>query len=317
MVDIPVYLFTGFLESGKTSFILNVLQDQGFSEGEKTLIIACEEGVVEFDSEILAEINCDVAYIDSEEEFSTETLEKLNQKYQPKIVMIEFNGVWSLASVLDRIAFPENWALAQIVSTIDASTFSNYLSNMRSIIYEQLVDSEMVVFNRCSEKTKKSFLRANIKAINRSAQIIYESIDGSVNTLPEDELPFDLDAPLIKISDDDFGLWYMDALEHPSKYVGKMVEVKGKAFEPVDDSLANCAIVLGRYAMVCCADDTQPIGFLTYWEYANQLYEEEWVQVVARMDKIFDDDYQKEVPILKVESLKVVPMMTDELVYFN
>ena len=56
---------------------------------------------------------------------------------------------------------------------------------------------------------------------------------------------------------------------------------------------------------------------MTYWEYANQLYEEEWVQVVARMDKIFDDDYQKEVPILKVESLKVVPPMTDELVYFN
>lgn len=317
MFDIPVYIFTGFLESGKTSFMLNVLQDQGFNEGEKTLIIACEEGIVEFDSEVLAELNCEVAYIEDEQDFTTETLAKLNQKYQPKIVMIEFNGVWSLASCLDRIDLPENWALAQIVSTIDASTFSNYLSNMRSIIYEQLVDSEMIIFNRCSEKTKKSFLRANIKAINRSAQIIYESIDGSVNTLPEDEMPFDINAPLIKITDDDFGLWYMDALEHPDAYVGKKVEVKGKAFEPIDDSLANCAIVLGRYAMVCCADDTQPIGFLTYWEHAGQLYEEEWVQVVATMDKIFDDDYQKEVPILKVESLKVVKPMEDEIVYFN
>lgn len=317
MQDTPVYLFTGFLESGKTSFMLNVLQDQGFNEGEKTLIIACEEGIVEFDSEILAELNCDVVYIDSPEDFNTATLASLNEQYQPKIVMIEFNGMWSLASVLDALEFPSNWALAQIVSTIDASTFSNYLANMRSIIYEQLVDSEMIIFNRCSEKTKKSFLRSNIKAINRTAQIIYESIDGSVNTLPEDELPFDLEAPLIKISDDDFGLWYMDALENPDKYVGKMVEVKGKAFEPIDDSIANCAFVIGRYAMVCCADDTQPIGFLTYWEYAGQLIEEEWVQVQARMDKIFDDDYQKEVPILRVETLKVVPPMEDELVYFS
>lgn len=316
-MDIPVYLFTGFLESGKTSFMLNVLQDQGFNEGEKTLIIACEEGIVEFDSEILHELNCEVAYIDRQEDFNTQTLASLNAKYQPKIVMVEFNGVWSLATVLDAIELPENWALAQIVSTIDASTFSSYLTNMRSIIYEQLVDSEMIIFNRCSEKTKKSFLRANIKAINRTAQIIYESVDGSVNTLPEDDLPYDINAPMIKITDEDFGLWYMDALEHPDHYVGKKVEVKGKAFEPMDDSIANCAFVLGRYAMVCCAEDTQPIGFLTYWEYAGQLIEEEWVQVQATMDKVFDDDYQKEVPVLKVEQLKVVPPMADEIVYFS
>lgn len=316
-MDVPVYIFTGFLESGKTSFMLSVLQDQGFNEGEKTLIIACEEGIVEFDSEILHEINCEVAYIDQPEDFNTATLAKLNQRYQPRIVMIEFNGVWSFAEVMDRIQFPKNWALAQIVSTIDASTFSQYLTNMRSIIYEQLVDSEMIIFNRCNEKTKKSFLRANIKAINRSAQIIYESIDGSVNTLPEDDLPYDMNAPVLQITDDDFGLWYMDALEHPDHYVGKTVEVKGKAFEPADDQIAHCAFVLGRYAMVCCADDTQPIGFLTYWEYAGQLIEEEWVQVRAKMDKIYDDDLEKEVPILKTESLKVVPPMQDELVYFS
>lgn len=317
MQDVPVYLFTGFLESGKTSFILNVVQDQRFTEGEKTLIIACEEGMVEYDSEVLADLNIDIAYIEEEADFNTQTLKELDRKYSPKIVMLEFNGVWSLANCLDRIDLPKNWALAQIVSTIDASTFSNYLSNMRSIIYEQLVDSEMIVFNRCSEKTKKSFLRSNIKAINRSAQIIYESVDGSINSLPEDDLPYDLNAPVIKISDDDFGLWYMDALENPDKYVGKRVEVKGKAFEPMDDSIRECAFVIGRNAMVCCADDTQPIGFLTYWEFASQLLPEEWVLIEATMDKIIDDDLQAEVPILKVENLKVVPPMEDEIVYFS
>ena len=120
------------------------------------------------------------------------TLNILNAKHKPEIVLVEFNGMWPFAQVMGDIDLPENWAVAQIVSTIDASTFGNYLNNMRSIIFEQLVDSEMIIFNRCDpQTTKKSFLRSNVRAINRAAQIIYECKDGSVNTLPEDDLPFD------------------------------------------------------------------------------------------------------------------------------
>lgn len=317
-MDIPVYFFTGFLEGGKTTFLLDVLQDQGFNEGEKTLVIACEDGEIEFDSEVLADLNCDLVYLDDVEDFNTYTLHQLNAKYQPKLVMIEFNGMWPFAQVLDRVEFPEHWALAQIVSTVNASTFGTYLNNMRSIIYEQLVDSEMIIFNRCDpETTKKSFLRSNVRAINKNAQIIYECKDGSVNTLPEDELPFDKNADFIKISDEDFGLWYSDALEHSSDYVGKKVEVRGLKFEPIDDSIAHCAFVLGRYAMVCCADDMQPIGFLCYFEYAGNLMDEENVRVIATMDEIYDEDFGRDVPVLKVESIKVLPPMQDDIVYFN
>lgn len=316
-MDIPVYFFTGFLESGKTTFLLDVLQDQGFNEGEKTLVIACEDGEIEFDSEVLAELNCDLVYLDDVEDFNTYTLHQLNAKYQPKLVMVEFNGMWPFAQVLDRVEFPEHWALAQIVSTVNASTFGTYLNNMRSIIYEQLVDSEMIIFNRCDpETTKKSFLRSNVRAINKTAQIIYECKDGSVNTLPEDELPFDKNTDFIKINDEDFGLWYSDALEHSSDYVGKKVEVRGLKFEPIDDSIAHCAFVLGRYAMVCCADDMQPIGFLCYFEYAGNLMEEENVRVIATMDEIYDEDFGRDVPVLKVESIKVLPPIQDDIVYF-
>lgn len=317
-MEVPVYFFTGFLESGKTTFLLDVLQDQGFNEGEKALVIACEDGEIEFDSEVLADLNCDLVYIDDIEDFNTYELHRLDAVHQPKMVFIEFNGMWPFAQVLDRVEFPESWAIAQIVSTIDASTFGNYLNNMRSIFYEQLVDSEMIIFNRCDkEKTKKSFLRSNVRAINKAAQIIYECTDGTVNTLPEDELPFDKKADFIQVKDEDFGLWYSDALENSSDYVGKKVEVRGLKFEPLDDDLVPYAFVLGRYAMVCCADDMQPIGFLCYFEYAGNLMDEENVRVTAMMDEVFDDDFGRYVPVLKVESIKVLPPVQDDIVYFN
>ena len=317
-MDIPVYFFTGFLESGKTTFLMDVLTNQDFTEGCKALIIACEEGEVELDSELLADLNCDLVYIENQEDFNTETLHRLNEKYHPEMVLVEFNGMWPFAQVMGEIDMPKRWALAQIVSTIDASTFGTYLTNMRSIIFEQLVDSEMIIFNRCDpQTTKKSFLRSNVRAINKAAQIIYECKDGSVNTLPEDEMPFDKKSDYIVVKDDDFGLWYSDALENSSEYVGKRVEVRGLKFEPMDDDLLEVAFVLGRYAMVCCADDLQPIGFLCYFKGANQLMDEENLRIVAKMDEIFDEDFGRYVPILEVETIKVLPPMQEDIVYFN
>ena len=48
-MNIPVYLFTGFLESGKTKFIQETLEDKRFHKNEKTLVLVCEEGVEEFE----------------------------------------------------------------------------------------------------------------------------------------------------------------------------------------------------------------------------------------------------------------------------
>ena len=46
-MEIPVYLFTGFLEAGKTRFIQETLEDERFNAGERTLLLLCEEGVEE------------------------------------------------------------------------------------------------------------------------------------------------------------------------------------------------------------------------------------------------------------------------------
>ena len=47
-MNIPVYLFTGFLESGKTKFIQETLEDERFNDGTPTLLLLCEEGIEEF-----------------------------------------------------------------------------------------------------------------------------------------------------------------------------------------------------------------------------------------------------------------------------
>ena len=47
--EVPVYLFTGFLEAGKTKMIQETLEDEGFNDGSHILLLVCEEGLEEYD----------------------------------------------------------------------------------------------------------------------------------------------------------------------------------------------------------------------------------------------------------------------------
>ena len=57
MNEIPVYLFTGFMDSGKTSLIKDTLFEQGFAKEGKSLVICCEDGDAEFTDEELEKNN--------------------------------------------------------------------------------------------------------------------------------------------------------------------------------------------------------------------------------------------------------------------
>lgn len=314
-MSVPVYLFTGFLESGKTTLIQETLLDPGFNTGEKTLLLACEEGMQEYDDAFLTKTNTTIVTVDHESALSYDFLKKCDSLIEPDRVMIEFNGTWNVSNFLD-VEYPFDWLLVQILSTVDASTFEMYLNNMRSMIYDQLVHSETIIFNRCDETTKKLYLRNNIKAINKGAQLIYETKDGEIVELGDDDLPFDLTADVIQIQDADYGLWYMDSLEHPHKYEGKCVQLKGKVVATHVEGIPN-AFVFGRYAMVCCADDTSLIGLLCHYSHASDLLPKDWVQVTAQIAVEYDEQYQGEVPILYAKEVKETKPLDDELVYFS
>lgn len=312
-MDVPVYLFTGFLESGKSSMMKETLSDPEFNDGSKTLILACEQGEVEFDKPFLKQTHSVLVNVEEKEELTADYLEKLEHEYRPKQVFIEFNGMWSVTEFLD-MEFPINWMLVQIISTVDAQTFMMYVNNMRSLMYDQLVHSEMILINRCDSNTKKSFLRSNIKAINKGAQIIYESVDGGL-TICRRMTCLSISTPeVIDIQDDDYGLWYMDALDHPYKYDGKVVRFKGKVVHVEKDKRS---FVMGRYAMVCCAEDTSLIGYLCKCAKPVNLAVNEWITVTARIEVEYDEEYQRNLVVPHVQALRMEDELKEDLVYFS
>ncbi len=299
-MNVPVYLFTGFLDSGKSTFIQDTLRDPQFHNQEKTLLLLCEEGEVEFDPVVMADYQVDIVSIENESDLTYEYLCELHRQYRPQRVMIEFNGMWSVTAFLD-VEYPLEWLLVQIMTTIDASSFALYMNNMRSLIYEQAVHSELIIFNRCDDSVKKSFLRGNIKAINKGAQIIYESVDGKINQLADDILPFDKNGDVITIRPEDYGLWYMDIMEKPQSYEGKSVIFEAQVVEV--DHQQQDIFLIGREAMVCCAEDIQMIGFIVHYANSIKLKSGQWLSLQAKVHCEYDQQYDGIVPVLYCESL--------------
>lgn len=314
MSECLVYLFTGFLESGKTTLIQETLKDDGFNTGdEKTLILLCEEGEVCYTKRLAEQVHATVVSVNDPKKLTAPFLAKCEQLFHPDRVMIEYNGMWSVDQFLD-VELPLRWILVQILSTVDASTFAMYLANMRSILYEQLRHSETIIFNRCDSSTDMLYLRNNIKAMNKRAQLIYESREGTILSAQEEQLPFDVSADHIELQDYDYGIWYMDALEHPRKYEGKTIAYNVKVY-PVDLYKSN-AYVAGREAMVCCSDDTSLIGL---WVYTKQLKPKalSWIHLYGRIRVEFDEDYGGEVCVIDEIERTELQEHEDDYVYFT
>ena len=311
---IPVYMFLGFLESGKTTLIQETLNDEGFNEGEKTLLLVLEDGIEEYSRSFLEKTNTIVEYFEDLSEINEEILQELDNRYEPDRIMIEFNGTWNIDDFLD-IKMPLDWVVVQILSTIDASTFTNYINNMRTFMFNIINPADVVVFNRCTFDTSKTYLRTNVKSINKGAQIIYELEDGTISPMSDEELPFDIHASVIEISDDDYGLWYMDALDNARKYDGKVVQIQAKVMRRDEDP--EDIYVIGRNAMVCCADDIQMIGYMVKSDNAEMMVDGDWLQLTAKMRVVYDEEYQGEVPMLEEVMYKRIKPLEEELVYFS
>lgn len=316
MAEIPVYFFTGFMDSGKTTLIQETLFENGFAEDDdRILIIACEDGDVEYDTEKLKTINASVATIDTEAEFNTEHLQEIADQYRPDVVFVEYNGTWGVGEVYE-MELPKNWVIVQSLATVDATTFEMYMANMRSIMMEQFFQAEVVIFNRCDDNTPKSKFRGNIKAVNRPAQIVYERADGTIDDR-EEELPFDINADVIEISDADYALWFMDCMENPKKYDGKKVHFLGLVYNPKDGKLKRGVIVPGRFAMTCCVEDITFLGMMCKTGMENTPEHRSWIDLTARIKVEFAREYKGKGPILYPIEMKPAEKPQDELVYFS
>lgn len=310
----PIYLITGFLESGKTNLIKNMLSDEDFSQGERTLLIVCEEGEEEYEKELLRKSNTVMEVIESFEDLTENNLALMNDKYLPERIIIEYNSVWGIENLF-RIKKPVEWELAQMVTLIDATTFDNYLTNMRQLMTEGPKLADLVIFNRCDENTKKSPYRRIIKGMNNTCNIIFENVDGtSDDGVGEEDLPYDMKADVIEIKDDQFGIWYIDCMEHPARYNERKIRIKGMGFRL--ENLPKKTYVFGRFAMTCCADDIGGIGFIC--RYKDKFpKEKEWFYLNAKIESAFSEIHGRAAVILVEESREPAEKPEDELVYFG
>lgn len=313
-VQTRVYLFTGFLESGKTSFISDTLLNQGFGDDEKTLIIATEEGEIPFDLPALKKENTDVIFIESEDEMSYENMLHLHQKYKPTQVMIEYNGMWDPAMFINEYC-PEQWQVVQILTTINAETFDLYYNNMRSQFVFHITGSDLVIVNRCDANTKKYPIRGSIKSLNPMCQIVYENKNRQIEELSVNDLPYNLQDDYIEVSDIDYGIFCMHIMEDPSIYENKTIKIKGKFIGR--DKLLENGFVLGREAMVCCAEDMQLLGLVCISPYASQLIKDEWLIVEGTIGLEYDETVGHDIAVLHVDRLEGTKPLQNEYVTFD
>ena len=260
--EIPVYLFTGFLDAGKSTFIQSTLEDKRFNSGEKTLLIRCEEGEVEYDFSTFSGQNVDMQTLEDEEEFNETALQKMAEDTHCERVIIEYNGMWSMQTLYDNI--PEGWVVAQEIHFAEAATYPVYNANMRNLVFDKLQTCDVIVFNRCSEQTDLDALHKIVRQANRRCNIFYEYPDGrSILDEKVDPLPFDINAPVVTIEDHDYAYFYSDLMENTDQYEGKTVQFKAlfpQSGKPMPDSV----FVAGRMLMNCCAADTQFAGMACY-----------------------------------------------------
>lgn len=312
-MPIPVYVFTGFLDAGKTKFIQETLEDPRFNAGERTLLLVFEEGEEEYDLSAFPKKNVYLEVLD-QDAVTPRQLAAMQKKYRAERVVAELNGMKLVGDLYTR--FPENWAVAQEVMFADASTILQYNANMRNLVVDKLSGCEMVVFNRVRPGEDTMPLHKLARAVNRRVDILYESTDGtSAYDETEDPLPFDIHAPVIEVQDEDYGLWYRDVSEEPEKYTGKTVRFKGQVARLRRDR--DGIFAPGRFVMTCCVEDIQFCGVPCQYAEAAKLKARSWVLITAKISAEKHPLYQGGVgPILTALSVEACSPSEQEVVTF-
>ncbi|MDE6088100.1 MAG: GTPase [Oscillospiraceae bacterium] len=312
--DIPVYLFVGFLEGGKTKFIQETLEDKRFNNGEKTLLLLCEEGEEEFDFSKYPSQNIFQYVIDEQEDFNEKNLKKILKESGATRVVLEYNGMWTINDLFENL--PVEWAVYQAMCFVDSNTFLNYNANMRSLVVDKINVSELVVFNRFDKNSMDQLeFHKIVRGISRRTQIAYETTDGEVAYDDiQDPLPFDINAEEIIIKDEDYALFYRDIMEEPEKYHNKKVSFRAAVVR--DRKFPKNTFAAGRHVMTCCVEDIQYCWLVCEWEKAQMFDTRQWVKLTAKISVQRHKLYQGKGPVLQVQSVVLTNAPEQEVATF-
>ena len=310
---VPLYLITGFLDSGKTTLLTDTLAMDYFNDGQRTVLLRCEDGEEEYDQAELSKRNCRVVPVEDQSQICTAFLEEVDRRYQPERVLLEYNGMWPIQLLRD-LKLPRTWGLYQAIDVIDGTTFEMYRTNMQSMIVDMVTEADMVLFNRCTPELAEALRRRNLRMVNRRAEIYLENEDGdSEDYLTGDECPFDLSQAEVDVPDEDFGVWYVDVMDHPDRWAGKLVHMKLLMCHSKKYPGIHCP---GRFAMVCCENDIQFLGLIAKGVGLNQYENRDWIEVTARMAVEKHKAYQGRGPVMHVLSVGPCEKPAQDVVTF-
>lgn len=313
-MSIPTYIFTGLLEGGKTSFMKDVLSDENFTQKEKTLIVQLEYGIEEFDKDFLKKYNCCLVEFDEEQDVTISALKNIAKEKKPDRIMIELNGMWELADFVDK-KLPSDWEVFQIVACINGNTFKLYSANLGQRMFEHITNADLIVFNRCTQEDKDYLHEKNIRAMNPRATIFLDDIEGNSEDYRDNMfMPFDLTKDKIDIIDEDFGLFYVDSSSEPMKYDGKIISFKARVLK--SNKLPKDWLIVGRHAMVCCADDIEFIGFACK-SVSQNVENKQWYNITAKVNIEHLEQYRGEGPVLTIMEINRAEPPKEDIVYFN
>lgn len=322
--QLPVFLINGFLEAGKTDFIKFTMAQEYFQAEGTTLLLLCEEGESEYDDATLEKYHTVKVLIDKETDFNRDYLQSLQDKYNPERIIIEWNGMWNqddlfngpmsekvLAEQQNRkaeyeLSMPESWAVYQIITIINGSTFDLYLNNMKSFIGQMLRSAELAIVNRCDNIPNEKLVdyRRKIKAMGQNAMIVLEDKDGEIpqDMLPED-LPYDVNQPSINIKPEDYGTWFVDCMDNPERYVGKDITFTGMVLKR--KNMPENEFIPGRMAMTCCAQDMTFLGYVTKGKPSvlAPYNTRDWVKLTATVGMEVREEYGGEGPVLELKDI--------------
>ena len=312
-MEVAVYLFTGFLEAGKTRFIAETMRDPNFNNPDKKyLIIQCEEGEEELDPADFGD-NVSLNFFDSEDRLTPDRLSAMAKRAKADIIIVEYNGMWKLDSFYN--ALPDGFMVYQEILIVDSTTAITYNANMRQLMVDKMQSSEMVVFNRVDENTNKEELHKIVRGVSRKCNICYEDKNGEIEfDQIEDPLPFDLNAPVVEIQDEDFAIFYRDLTEEFPKYDGKTLRFKG--IVALDSSLPKGSFAIGRHIMVCCADDIAYRGVVAKGMGNMKLSTRDWVIVEGKISEEYSPLYRARGPVLTVSKIEKAEKPLQEVATF-
>ncbi|MGN0768377.1 MAG: GTP-binding protein [Christensenellales bacterium] len=292
MREVGVYIFCGFLEAGKTSFISNALASDELDTGEKTALFVFEDGEEEYEEAKLK--NTDVFHLDK----NSLTLAKMTKTERDgdyTRIFVEYNGMWELGDFLD--VMPENWVVCQIMAIFDCTNILIYNANMRQQVFDKIQYADLIVFNRYKSGEDKTPYHKLVRGVSRNNDIIYENERREIERDDiEDPLPFDVNAPVIEIEDRDYAYFYRELTENMRAYHGKTVRFL--CVTAYDRSLGKSTVVVGRHIMTCCEADTKYCGLVCEHNGSRSFTTGEWYYLTAKICVAKHKVYGGECPVL-------------------